>query len=84
MHGVHPRGMYALRNTPGITKVGHLSRTYAELAGRTAPTATDVEAALADCKLSIQGLEEYAKRPERRHVQKREGALPPFPFPFTS
>ena len=72
--------------TPGITKVGHLSRTYTELAGRTTPTATDVEAALSDCKLNIQGLEEYAKRPERRHVQKREGAPPPppppFPFPF--
>ena len=73
--------------TPGITKVGHLSRTYTELAGRTTPTATDVEAALSDCKLNIQGLEEYAKRPERRHVQKREGAPtppppPPLPFPF--
>ena len=66
--------------TPGITKVGHLSRTYTELAGRTTPTATDVEAALADCKLNIQGLEEYAKRPERRHVQKREEAPTPPPL----
>lgn len=66
----------------GITRVGHLSRTYAELAGRTAPTATDVEAALADCRLSAHGLEEYTKRPERRHVQKRE-KLPLSLFPPT-
>ena len=71
-------------SVPGITRVGHVSRTYSELAGRTGPTASDVEAALTDCQLSTRGLEEYAKRPERRHVQRREKTpiplLPPLLF----
>ena len=81
MHSVFP-WCVCVSPAPGITKVGHLSRTYAELAGRSTPTPTDVEAALANCQMSAKGLEEYAKRPERRHVQKREGT--PFPSLLSS
>ena len=55
----------------GVTEVGRLSRTFAELSGRTVPTLPDVEVALADSGLSTERLEEYSKRPERRHVPKR-------------
>jgi transcription initiation factor TFIID subunit 8 len=41
------------------------------------PTLPDVEVALADSGLSTERLEEYSKRPERRHVPKQGITSPP-------
>ncbi|XP_045774032.1 transcription initiation factor TFIID subunit 8 [Maniola jurtina] len=60
-----------------LTEVGNSAKSYCELTGRTEPVLGDVMMALINMGISVQGIEQYAARPNRHVIQPPQQASVP-------
>ncbi|XP_039757327.1 transcription initiation factor TFIID subunit 8 [Pararge aegeria] len=60
-----------------FTEVGNSAKNYCELTGRTEPVLGDVTMALINMGISVQGIEQYAARPNRHVIQAPQQASVP-------
>ncbi|CAK1543105.1 unnamed protein product [Leptosia nina] len=60
-----------------LTEVGNSARIYCEHSGRVEPVLSDVVLALINMGISLQGLEQYAARPNRHVIQSPQQAPVP-------
>ncbi|OWR51368.1 Transcription initiation factor TFIID subunit 8 [Danaus plexippus plexippus] len=60
-----------------LAEVGNSAKGYCELSGRVEPVLGDVKMALVNMGISIQGIEQYAARPNRHVIQAPQQAFVP-------
>lgn len=60
-----------------FSEVGNSAKNYCEITGRVQPIAADVHLALINMGISLQGIEQYASRPNRHVIQPPQQALAP-------
>ncbi|XP_011404894.2 PREDICTED: transcription initiation factor TFIID subunit 8-like [Amphimedon queenslandica] len=62
-----------------IKEIGHTSNVYCEVAQRSVPTVSDIHLAFIELGARFMNLEEYAQRPQRRHIPRQLRSYPNLP-----